>query len=145
MDISIIIWFVSKPFLDFLDSNSLLTVSKIQNTAHLLNCQFLVNTFTDFQSLWHHFIWKLRIAFKLKSNTQVIIGMIFISIFENDFYKVQKFGSTRNKSGLQYSLDLNELIVREVFVSKFHTSFVTLKIFDNKGSDMWHYNMLTQV
>ena len=64
--------------------------------------------------------------------------MIFISIFENDFYKVQKFGSTRNKSGLQYSLDLNELIVREVFVSKFHTSVVTLKICDNKGNDIQH-------
>ena len=47
-------------------------------------------------------------------------------LFHND--QMQKFGSTRNKIGFKYSMDLNELYVREVFVSKFHTSVVTLKI-----------------
>ena len=47
-------------------------------------------------------------------------------LFHND--QIQKFGSTRNKIGFQYSLFLNELYVREVFVSKFHTSVVRLKI-----------------
>ena len=41
---------------------------------------------------------------------------------------MQKFESTRNKIGFQYSWSLNELYVRELFVPKFHTSVVTLKI-----------------
>ena len=41
---------------------------------------------------------------------------------------MQKFGSTRNKIGFKYSRNWKELYVREVLVSKFHTSVVTLKI-----------------
>ena len=41
---------------------------------------------------------------------------------------MQKFVSTKNKIGFQYSLCLNELYLREVSVLKFHTSVVTLKI-----------------
>ena len=43
------------------------------------------------------------------------------------FLKIQKFESTRNKIGVQYSRLLKELYFLEVFVSKFHTSVVTLK------------------
>ena len=42
--------------------------------------------------------------------------------------QIQKFGSTRKRIGLQYSRYLNELYVRDVFVLKFQTSVVTLKI-----------------
>ena len=67
---------------------------------------------------------------------RVINRMISRETLNNNFYSVQKFVSTRNKSGLQYSRDLNELIVRDVFVSKFHTSVVaSLKICDNNVSD----------
>ena len=74
----------------------------------------------------------------------MIIGKIFIQNFDCDFYQVQKLGSTRNKSGVLYSLDLNELIVREVCVSTFHTSVVTsLKIYNYSESDMRYYIMVS--
>ena len=49
-----------------------------------------------------------------------------LSLFEND--QMQKFESTRIKIGFQYSRHLKELYVRDVFVLKFQTSVVTLKI-----------------
>ena len=42
--------------------------------------------------------------------------------------QMQKFGSTRNKIGFKNSRNWKELYVREVLVSKFHNSVVTLKI-----------------
>ena len=41
---------------------------------------------------------------------------------------MQKLGSTRNKTGFQYSELLNELVVREDVVLKFQTSVVALKL-----------------
>ena len=43
-----------------------------------------------------------------------IIWKYFVFLFHND--QMQKFGSTRNKIGFQYSRDLKELYVRDVFV-----------------------------
>ena len=48
--------------------------------------------------------------------------------------QIQKFGSTRKRIGLKYSRFLNELSVRDVFVLKFHTSVVTLKIHWEKAT-----------
>ena len=54
------------------------------------------------------------------------LQIIWIFLFRND--QMQKSESTRNRIGFQYSRRLNELYVRDVFVLKFHTSVVTLKI-----------------
>ena len=54
----------------------------------------------------------------------------FYFIYSMSFFfsdQMQKFESTRNKIGFQYSPVFNEPYIREVFVSKFHTSVVTLK------------------
>ena len=51
----------------------------------------------------------------------------FIETFEYDFHVTQKNESTTTNTGSAYSSDLNELIVRDVFVSKFHISVVILK------------------
>ena len=57
--------------------------------------------------------------------------------FFDDFYSMQKFESTRNRMGIKYSPSSNELSVREVFLSKFHTSVVALKICDWERFQKW--------
>ena len=64
--------------------------------------------------------------------------IIWIILFHYD--QIQKSESTRNRIGFQYSLSLNELYVRDVFVLKFHTSVVTLKI--TKKGDSKQCNLL---
>ena len=70
--------------------------------------------------------WIFPLNFSLFLPCNKIFEENALSLFH--YNQMQKFGSTRNKIGFLYSLTLNELYVRDFFVSKFQTSVVTLKI-----------------
>ena len=61
--------------------------------------------------------WELNVAQFVAVRNETGVGYISWT---------QNFGSTRNRTGLQYSLSSNEFIVRVVKVSRSQTSVATL-------------------